>query len=398
MKDSKSRSIRIQAERGKFREHSVPIYMTSSFIFEDMEQGRALFADEIPGNIYSRFSNPNTTELTQKMTDLEEMEDGVTFASGMAALFAVFAGLLQAGDHVIASRALFGSTLQIFNKILGKWGISTTLVDGSRSDEWKTSIQKNTRMIFAETPSNPGLEIIDLEFLGELCKEHHLIFHVDNTFATPYLQNPSRYGADVISHSATKYLDGQGRLIGGIVVGRKNVIEQIRFFARHTGPTLSAFNAWLISKSLETLPVRMERHCRNAERLAEILVDSGLVQNVRYPFHPAHPDHDLARRQMKAGGGIITFEIMDGFAGAERFVNSLEMCSVTANLGDTRTIVTHPASTTHSKLSEEERQKVGITQGLIRVSTGLEEIDDIASDIISALNTGTPNRKRKRGA
>ena len=396
MKDSKSSSIRIQAERGKFREHSVPIYMTSSFIFEDMEQGRALFADEIPGNIYSRFSNPNTTELTQKMTDLEEMEDGVTFASGMAALFGVFAGLLQAGDHVIASRALFGSTLQIFNKILSKWGISTTLVDGSRSDEWKTSIQKNTRMIFAETPSNPGLEIIDLEFLGELCKEHHLIFHVDNTFATPYLQNPSRYGADVISHSATKYLDGQGRLIGGIVVGRKEVIEQIRFFARHTGPTLSAFNAWLISKSLETLPVRMERHCRNAERLAEILVDSGLVQNVRYPFHPAHPDHDLARRQMKAGGGIITFEIMDGFAGAERFVNSLEMCSVTANLGDTRTIVTHPASTTHSKLSEEERQKVGITQGLIRVSTGLEEIDDIASDIISALNTG--NRKRKRGA
>ncbi len=385
MKDSKSQSIRIQTERSEHREHAVPIYMTSSFTFADMAHGRALFADEIPGNIYSRFSNPNTSELTQKMASLEKTEDGIAFASGMAALFGVFAGLLKSGDHVVASRSLFGSTIQILNKILAKWGIDATLVNGHAEREWVAAIQKNTRMIFAETPSNPGLDIIDLKFLGTLSTEHNLIFHVDNTFATPYLQNPADFGADVISHSATKYLDGQGRVIGGVVVGKKEVIDEVRFFARHTGPTLSAFNAWLLSKSLETLSVRMDRHCQNALRLSEILTESDPVTNVRYPFLSSHPGSDLAMKQMKLGGGIVTFEVRGGFAQTEKFINALEMCSITANLGDTRTIVTHPASTTHSKLTEEERERVGITQGLIRVSVGLEDIDDIASDILAAL-------------
>jgi len=385
VKDKKSPSIRIQAERSIHREHAVPIYMTSSFMFEDMEQGRALFADEIPGNIYSRFSNPNNTELTKKMAELEKTEDGIAFASGMAALFGVFAGVLKSGDHIVASRSLFGSTIQILKKILCKWNIQTTLVDGNIEDEWVAAIGRNTRMIFAETPSNPGLEIIDLEFLGNLSREKGLIFHVDNTFATPYLQNPADFGADVISHSATKYLDGQGRVIGGVVVGKREIIDEVRFFARHTGPTLSAFNAWLLSKSLETLPVRMDRHCANALQLARILTDSKIVDNVKYPLLDSHQDAGLAKKQMRQGGGIVTFQVRGGYPGVEKFINSLKMCSITANLGDTRTIVTHPASTTHSKLSEEERLLVGITQNLIRVSVGLEEIEDIVSDILTAL-------------
>ena len=383
--EKETKAIRIQAERSQHREHSVPVFLTSSFVFDDAEQGRALFADEIDGNIYSRFSNPNTSEFIEKMTALENAEDGFAFASGMAAVFAGFASLLSSGDHVLASRSLFGSSHQILTKILPKWGIDYTYVDVDKPEEWEKNIKKNTKMIFIETPSNPGLEIIDLEWVGKLKKKHNLILNVDNCFATPYAQTPIDYGADLVTHSATKYIDGQGRVIGGVIVGRKDLIKEIRFFARQTGPSLSPFNAWILSKSLETLSIRMERHCSNAFELAKSLQGNDEVESVKYPLLPTHPQYELAKKQMKLGGGIVTFIVKGGYERAKRFIDSLKMASITANLGDTRTILTHPASTTHSKLSEEERNKVSIYPGLVRVSVGLENINEIKEDIFQAL-------------
>ena len=385
MENFETKSIRTQTERSKNREHSTPLYLTSSFVFENAEQGRALFADEIEGNIYSRFSNPNTTEFIDKMVQLEKAEDGFAFATGMAAVFTSFGALLQSGDHVLASRSLFGSTHQLLTKIFPKWGITHTYVDASNPDEWEKSIQKNTKMIFVETPSNPGLELIDLEWLGKLKEKHGLILNVDNCFATPYLQNPSDFGADLVTHSATKFIDGQGRVLGGVIVGKKDLIKEIRFFARQTGPALSPFNAWLLSKSLETLSVRMDKHCENALKLAEALEKNDEIENVKYPFLPSHPQYSLAKKQMKLGGGIVTFVPKGGFERAAKFIDSIKLCSITANLGDTRTTITHPASTTHSKLTDEEREKVSIAPGLIRVSVGLENINDIIEDINQAL-------------
>ena len=385
MSKKETKAIRTQAERSSNREHSVPLYLTSSFMFEDAEQGRQLFADEQPGNIYSRFSNPNTSEFIEKIAELEKCEDGFAFATGMAAVFSSFGALLEAGDHVVASRSLFGSSHQILTKILPKWGISHTYVDADKPDEWENSIQDNTKMIFVETPSNPALEVLDLQLLGELKKKHNLILSVDNCFATPFIQNPADYDADLIIHSATKYIDGQGRVLGGVIVGRANLIKEVRFFARQTGPALSPFNAWVLSKSLETLSLRMDKHCSNALELAESLVDNDELEFVKYPFLPSHPNYELAKKQMSMGGGIVTINVKGGFDRAKRFIDSVEMCSLTANLGDSRTIVTHPASTTHSKLSDEEKAAVGIFPGLVRISVGLENIDDIKKDIIQAL-------------
>ncbi len=385
MQNFETKSIRTQTERSKNREHSTPLYLTSSFVFENAEQGRALFADEIEGNIYSRFSNPNTTEFIDKLVQLEKVEDGFAFATGMAAVFTSLGALLQSGDHVLASRSLFGSTHQLLTKIFPKWGITHTYVDASNPDVWEKSIQKKTKMIFVETPSNPGLELIDLEWMGKLKEKYGLILNVDNCFATPYLQNPSDFGADLITHSATKFIDGQGRVLGGAIVGQKDLIKEIRFFARQTGPALSPFNAWLLSKSLETLAVRMDKHCENALKLAEALEKNEEIENVKYPFLPSHPQYSLAKKQMKLGGGIVTFIPKGGLERAEKFIDSIKLCSITANLGDTRTTITHPASTTHSKLTEEEREKVSIAPGLIRVSMGLENINDIIEDINQAL-------------
>lgn len=382
---NESKSIRIQTERSGNREHSTPVYLTSSFCFENAEQARALFADEEEGNVYTRFSNPNTSEFVDKMTELEKSEDGVAFASGMAAVFASFASILKSGDHIVSSRSIFGSIHQLLTQILPKWGITTTYVDTDNPEGWEKSIQDNTKMYFVETPSNPGLDIIDLELLQSLKKKHNLILNVDNTFATPVLQNPSDYDADLISHSATKYIDGQGRVIGGILVGRKDLIADVRFFARQTGPSLSPFNAWLLSKSLETLSLRMDKHCENAIQLAKKLDDHLELENVRYPFLKSHPQYEIAKKQMTKGGGIVTFVVKDGYEGARRFIDSIELASISANLGDTRTIVTHPASTTHSKLTEKERERVGIYPGLIRISVGLENIDDITKDILQAI-------------
>ncbi len=382
---SETDAIRIQAERSDFREHSVPLYLTSSFVFDDAEQARALFADEAQGNIYTRFSNPNTSEFIQKLCLLEGTEDGIATASGMAAMYISMASLLKTGDHVLASRSVFGSTHQIFNVIFPRVGISHTYVDLNSPETWEQNILLNTKMIFVETPSNPALDIIDLEWLGKLANKHKLILNVDNCFASPYLQNPARWGAHIITHSATKAIDGQGRVIGGAVLGTKELIKEVRFFSRHTGPSMSPFNAWILSKSLETLAVRMERHCANALQLATYLENHSEVVKVKYPFLVSHPQHVLAKKQMRHGGSIVTFEIKGGIDRGRAFLNSLKMISHSANLGDTRTIATHPASTTHSKLTEVERAAVGITAGLIRISVGLEEIKDIIADIEQAI-------------
>lgn len=379
-------AIRAQSERTPNREHSVPLYLTSSFVFEDAEQARALFADEVPGNIYTRFSNPNNTEFIEKLCLLEGTEDGIATASGMAAMYISMASLLKSGDHILASRSVFGSTHQILNSIFPRFNISSTYADITDPASWEAKILPNTRMIFVETPSNPALDIIDLEWLGKLAARKNLILNVDNCFATPYLQNPARWGAHLVTHSATKFIDGQGRVIGGAVLGKKELIKEVRFFARHTGPAMSPFNAWILSKSLETLAVRMDRHCENAEKIARFLERNPEVLKVKYPFLESHPHYALAKKQMRLGGGVVTFEIKGGIDRGRKFLNSLKMLSHSANLGDTRSIATHPASTTHSKLSEPERQAVGITPGLVRISAGLENVADIISDIDQAIH------------
>ena len=380
-------AIRTQNERTEFREHSVPLYLTSSFVFDDAEQARALFADEIPGNIYTRFSNPNNTELIEKLCLLEGTEDGIATASGMAAMYCSMASLLKSGDHILASRSVFGSTHQILNVLFPRFGISHTYVDLNKPETWEAMIQSNTKMIFVETPSNPALDIIDLEWLGKLADKHKLILNVDNCFATPYLQNPAKWGAHIVTHSATKFIDGQGRVIGGAILGKKELIKEIRFFARHTGPSMSPFNAWVLSKSLETLAIRMEKHCENAMTVATYLERNDEVEYVKYPFLPSHPNYNLAKKQMRLGGGVVTFEVKGGVERGRKFLNALKMISHSANLGDTRSIATHPASTTHSKLSDQERLAVGITSGLIRVSVGLENVKDITIDIDQALKS-----------
>lgn len=385
--NEQTKAIREQADRSPYREHAVPLYLTSSFIFDNAEQGRAIFAEEETGNVYSRYSNPNTTEFINKVCAMEGAEAGLAFSSGMAAVFASFAALLKSGDHIVSCRAIFGSTHQLLTKLLPRWGITTTYVDAAKPEDWEKAIQPNTRMIFLETPSNPGLELVDLEWLGKFKEKYpDIILNVDNCFATPYLQKPVQYGFDLVSHSATKYMDGQGRVLGGVVVGKKALIDELMFFIRNTGPSLSPFNAWVLSKSLETLGLRMDRHCSNALRVAEALEAHAEVEAVCYPYLASHPQYELARKQMKAGGGIVTFVIKGGFDRAKRFLDALKMTRITSNLGDSRTIATHPASTTHSKLAEEERLQLGIQPGSIRISVGLEDVEDIITDITQALD------------
>ena len=376
-------AIRTQIKRTQEHEHSSPLYLTSSFVFDDAEHMRAAFADEVQSNIYSRFSNPNVQEFENKMALLENTEAAFATASGMAAVFASFMAFLKTGDHIIACRSVFGSTHAMFTKYFPKWGIEHSYFDNE--NEVEKLIKKNTKILFVESPSNPGLAMFDLEVLGKISKKHNLIFNVDNCFATPYLQQPVNYGADIITHSATKFIDGQGRVLGGVVCGKKNLVNEVYLFCRNTGGSMSPFNAWLLSKSLETLGVRMDRHSENALKLSDYLSKHVEIEKVNYPFLSSHPQYGIAKKQMKAGGGIVTFSAKGGYERAKKFLNALEMFSLTANLGDTRTIATHPASSTHAKLSEEERKAVGITPGLIRISVGLEHIEDIISDIEQAL-------------
>ncbi|WP_378182311.1 trans-sulfuration enzyme family protein [Aquimarina sp. SS2-1] len=380
-----TQSVRTQTEKTQFLEHSTPMYLTSGFVFENSEEMRAAFAEEKDRNLYSRFSNPNTTEFVDKICKLEVAEDGYAFATGMAAVFSTFAALLNAGDHIVSARSVFGSTHSLFTKYFPKWNIETSYFPVSEIDTVESMIQPNTKIIYAESPTNPGVDVLDLELLGRIAKKHKLLLIIDNCFATPYLQNPIKFGADLVIHSATKLIDGQGRVLGGVTVGKKELIREIYLFSRNTGPALSPFNAWILSKSLETLAVRADRHCENALKLAEFLESHAKVNWVKYPFLKSHPQYNIAKKQMKLGGNIVAFEVKNGIVGGKTFFDSIKMCSLSANLGDTRTIVTHPASTTHSKLAVEDKLAVGITDGMVRCSVGLEHIDDIIADLEQAL-------------
>lgn len=378
-------AIRTQTERSSHKEHSSPIYLTSSYKFDDAEEMRALFANEKEGNVYSRYSNPNTSEFIEKMCLLEGAEDGFATATGMASIFTTFGAFLKSGDHIVSSRSVFGSTHQLLTNVFSKWGVTYDYADLDKPQNWEGLIKPNTKMIFVETPSNPGIDIIDLTFLADLAKKHQVLLVVDNCFATPYLQQPIKLGADISIHSATKYIDGQGRVLGGIILGSKALITEVMNFARHSGPSLSPFNAWVLSKSLETLAVRMDRHCENAFKVAEYLEKHPKIKLVKYPFLPSHPQYAIAKKQMKQGGGIVTIVVQGGVEGARKFMDGLKMFSISANLADTRSIATHPATSTHSKLTEAQRLEVGIEQGSIRLSIGLEHIDDILADIEGAL-------------
>ncbi len=379
-------AIRTQIPRSDFQEHSAPLYLSSSFVFEDAEDMRASFAEEKDRIIYSRYSNPNTSEWIEKVCRMEGAEAGFAFASGMAAVFSTLAALLDSGDHIISSRSVFGSTSTLLANIFPKWNISHSYFRHDRPEDIEGLITPNTRLIYAESPTNPGVDILDLEALGRVAKKHGLLLVVDNCFATPYLQQPLRFGADLVIHSGTKLMDGQGRVLAGITVGPAGLIDKIYRFARITGPALSPFNAWILSKSMETLAVRVDRHCENALKVAEFLQGHPRVNWVKYPFLKSHPQYDLARKQMKAGGCVVAFEVQGGVGGGRTFFDGIRLLSLSANLGDTRSIVTHPASTTHSKLSPEERLESGITDGMVRISVGLEHPDDICADLGQALD------------
>jgi O-succinylhomoserine sulfhydrylase len=385
-KHFETQAIRSQTERSQFSEHSTPLYLTSSFVFEDAEEMRASFAEEKERNLYSRFSNQNTTEFVDKIVAMEGAEAGYAFATGMSAIFSTFAALLNAGDHVVSCRSVFGSTHSMFTKYLPKWNIETSYFKVNEVDLVENLIKENTKILYIETPTNPAVDILDLALIGKIAKKHNLIFIVDNCFATPYIQQPIKFGADLVIHSATKLIDGQGRVLGGVTVGNEELMREIYLFARNTGPAMSPFNAWVLSKSLETLSIRVEKHCENALKVAEFLEGNTNVELVKYPFLKSHPQYKVAKNQMKLGGNIVAFEIKGGINAGRNFLDNIKMCSLSANLGDTRTIVTHPSSTTHGRLSEEDRLEVGITDGLVRVSVGLENVKDIITDIEHALN------------
>ena len=380
-----TKAVRTRSPKTLQNEHSTPLYLTSSFTFDEAEAMRAAFADETNDNIYSRFSNPNVDEFITKMCELENAEAGFATSTGMSAIFSSIFALLQQGDHLLCCSSVFGSTFTIVTKYLPKYGITCTLVPANDEAAWEAAVQPNTKMVYLETPTNPQLEVIDLEWAGQFSKKHNLILNVDNCFATPLLQRPTDFGADLVVHSATKWIDGQGRVMGGVIVGREDLVKEIYLFCRNTGPALSPFNAWVLSKSLETLDVRMQRHCSNALTLAETLQTNPNVSWVKYPFLPNHPQYEIAKKQMSLGGGVLCLEIKGGLEAGRKFLDNLQLLSVTANLGDSRSIASHPASTTHSKLTDEQRAAVGITPGLIRISAGLEKVDDIIADITQAL-------------
>ena len=379
-------AIRLQTKQTNEKEHSTPLFLTSSFTYDSAEDMAAAFADDsLDVNIYSRFSNPTVDEFITKIAALEGAEDGIATGTGMAAVFSTFMTFLSKGDHILSASAVFGSTHTILTKYLPKWGFESSYFDMNAPETIEALIQPNTKLLYVETPSNPGLDIIDLEYVSAICKNHNILFVVDNCFATPAVQQPIKFGADLVLHSATKFIDGQGRVLGGVVVGKKELIHDLYLFVRNTGPSLSPFNAWVLTKSLETLFIRMEKHADNALQLAKKLQTNPKLNWVKYPFLPSHPQYAIAVKQMSNGGGIITFELKGGIESGRKFLNALEMLSMTNNLGDSRSIASHPASTTHSKLSVDEKKAVGITDGLVRISVGLEHISDIVADIEQAL-------------
>ena len=389
-REFETNAIRMQMDRSGNLEHSTPLYLTSSFVFEDAEDMRASFAEEKDRNIYSRYANPNTSELIRKVCQMEGAEAGFAFASGMAAVYSTFAALLESGDHIVSCSSVFGSTMSLYQNFFPKWQISTDLFhvnDSAAAIE--ALIKPQTKLIYVESPTNPGVDVLNLQMIGDIAAKHGLIFIVDNCFASPYLQQPISFGAHLVVHSATKLIDGQGRVLGGITVGEATLIDKIYRFSRISGPAMSPFNAWVLSKSLETLGVRVDRHCENALALAQFLDAHDSVKMVKYPFLKSHPKYAIAKKQMKAGGAVVAFELEGGLDTGKKFFNSIQMLSLSANLGDSRSIVTHPASTTHAKLSPEARLEAGITDGLIRVSVGLEHIVDIIKDVSQAIEKAT---------
>ena len=376
--------------RSQFGEHSEAMFLTSSFVFENAAQAAARFIGEQPGNIYARFTNPTVTMFEERLAALEGAEQCVATASGMSAILACVMGVLKAGDHVVASQSLFGATVNLFNNIIKKFGVETTYVSATDVSAWQAAVRPNTKLFFLETPSNPLTEISDIAAIAKVAKGCGALLAVDNCFCTPILQRPLELGADIVIHSATKYIDGQGRVLGGAVLGSKKMMEPVYGFLRTAGPTMSAFNAWVFLKGLETLKLRMDAHSANALGLARWLEQQPNVARVFYPGLPSHPQHALAMRQQRTGGGIVAFEVASshgsGKQAAWRVIDHTRLLSITANLGDTKTTITHPASTTHARISPEARAAAGITDGLIRIAVGLEAVVDIQNDLARGLN------------
>ena len=375
-------AVRAGTARSEFHEHSEALFLTSSFVFDSAAQAAARFKGEEPGPIYARFTNPTVTMFETRLAALEGAERCVAFASGMAAILATVMGLMKAGEHVVASRSLFGATVQLFGNILGRFGVETTFVSATDPQEWRRAVRPNTRLFFLESPSNPMTEVSDIAALAAIAKACGAWLAVDNCFCSPALQQPLKLGGDLVIHSATKYLDGQGRVLGGAVLGGKDLLEGVFGFLRTAGPTLSAFNAWVLLKGMETLALRMERHSRSALELARWLEAQPWVARVFYPGLESHPQHELAMRQQKSGGGIVSFEVKGGREAAWHVIDRTRMLSITANLGDAKSTITHPATTTHGRLSEEQRAAAGISEGLLRVAVGLESVADIEADLL----------------
>ena len=383
MKDNKfkTKAIREGYQPTQEQEHSAAIFLTSSFRFDSAEQAAKRFDDKDQGNIYSRFTNPSVDAFQEKLAALEGAEQCLATASGMSAIFATIMTLLKPGEHMVASRGMFGTTIVLLNTVIQKFGIEVTFVDLPNLNDWKNSVQTNTKLFMLETPSNPLGEVVDLRALSAISKKNNIILAVDNCILTPALQKPLALGADLVIHSATKYIDGQGRCLAGAIAGNNKLIDEISSFARTTGPTLSAFNAWIVFKGLETLSLRMKAHCENAKKLAIWLNEQEFVKKVHYLGLESHPHHSIAKEQQSDYGGIVSFEVIGGRKEAFRLINNTKMISITANLGDAKSTITHPATTTHVRLSDEEKQQSNISENLIRISVGLEDIEDIIADI-----------------
>lgn len=390
--DIETLAVRAGTVRSQFNEHSEALFLTSSFVFANAAEAAARFKGEQPGPIYARFTNPTVSMMEVRLAALEGAERCVAFATGMAAILATVMGLMKAGEHIVASRSIFGSTVQLFSNILARFGVETTFVSPTDVEEWRAAIRPNTKLFFVESPSNPLTEVSDIRALADIAHAHGAWLAVDNCFCSPALQKPLELGADIIIHSATKYLDGQGRVLGGAVLGSQALMEGVYTFLRTAGPTLSAFNAWVILKGMETLSLRMEAHSRGALALAQWLETQPSVARVLYPGLPSHPQHQLAMAQQKTGGGIVAFELKGGQAAAWKLIDSTRMLSITANLGDTKTTITHPATTTHSRMTPEHRAAAGIGDGLVRIAVGLESIADIQADLARGLKNGLPYR------
>jgi O-succinylhomoserine sulfhydrylase len=379
--DIETLAVRAGTVRSQFNEHSEAMFLTSSFVFGSAAEAAARFKGEQPGPIYARFTNPTVSMMEDRLAALEGAERCVAFASGMAAILATVMGLMRAGEHVVASRSIFGSTVQLFSNILGRFGVETSFVSPTDPAEWRAAVKPNTKLFFVESPSNPLTEVSDIRALAEIAHQSGAWLAVDNCFCSPALQQPLKLGADIVIHSATKYLDGQGRVLGGAVLGSQALMEGVYTFLRTAGPTLSAFNAWVILKGLETLSIRMDAHSRNALALAQWLEAQPQVARVLYPGLPSHPQHALAMAQQKTGGGIVAFELKGGKDAAWKLIDATRMLSITANLGDTKTTITHPATTTHSRMTPEQRDAAGISDGLVRIAVGLESVADIQADL-----------------